>query len=267
MGKIIRENSFMKELNRDGQIRIYLPKNYSISDKHYPVIYMHDGQNLFDVEDSSFGNIWNAHGVLSYFESAEIPKEYIIVGIDNGKERYNEYSPWEYENLYEEITISKAFPEKVGGKGSLYGDYIVNTLKPYIDNKYRTLKDQKNTWIMGSSMGALISLFIGLRFPELFGKIGAISPAVWFAEKSLLEYCNKPLRNQKIYMDIGTEESSGVNVSNFPEIYLTGAIKLSKIIEKNIDDKNNMKFVIDEGAEHNEKAWKKRLPSIIEWLS
>lgn len=267
MGTILREQIFIKELNREGQLRIYLPKDYSISDKHYPVIYMHDGQNLFDVEDSSFGSIWNVHSVLSHFETAETPKEYIVVGIDNSKDRYDEYSPWEYENTYEEITASKSFHGKVGGKGALYGDYIVNTLKPYIDNKYRTLKDKKNTCIMGSSMGALISLYIGFRFPEVFGKIGALSPAVWFAEESFLGYCKNPGKDQKIYIDIGTEESSADNVENFPQIYLDGAIKLANVIEKNIQDKNNIKFLIDEGANHNEKAWERRLPSIIKWLS
>ena len=267
MGSIIRENNFIQELNREGQIRIYLPTDYSISNKHYPVIYMHDGQNLFDIDDSSYGMIWNVHNTLSCFETEENPKEYIVVGIDNSTERFTEYSPWKYENTYGDITNSQPMYEKMGGKGLYYGDYIVNTLKPYIDNKFRTLKDKQNTWIMGSSMGGLISLYIGFRFPEVFGKIGALSPAVWFAEKSLLEYCKNPGKNQKVYMDIGTKESSDGNISSFPQIYLDGAIKLAKIIEENIEDKNNIKFVIDEGAEHNEIAWERRLPSIIEWLS
>ena len=145
---------YIPQLKTKRRVWIYLPSEYENSQKHYPVLYMHDGQSLFD--DS-----------LSYDGSWHVDKKttgIIIVAVDNaGKNRMREYNPW----------------EDMGGRGLLYADFIVHTLKPYIDNNFRTMPQREHTGIIGSSMGAYISTYIALKNQDVFSKIGLLSPVYW----------------------------------------------------------------------------------------
>ena len=128
---------------------------------------MHDGQNLFD-SSMSYSGEWSVDETLNKLYSEKNLK-LIVVGIDNGEsKRLDEYSPWKNKKYG-------------GGEGEAYTKFIVETLKPYIDDNYKTLKDKNNTAIIGSSMGGLVSHYAGLKYPKVFGKIGVFSPAFWFA--------------------------------------------------------------------------------------
>lgn len=196
----ILSNSFsIPELNRTRRIWLYLPPDYTTATaKRYPVLYMHDGQNLFDAT-TSFSGEWQIDETLNQLHN-QGNYGAIVVGIDNGgADRINEYSPW-------------ANTQYGGGQGNQYIDFIKNTLKPYIDSNFRTLTTGPNTGIIGSSMGGLISLYANAKYPATFGKAGIFSPAFWIVRNELNSYLNTitisaPIKN---YYVAGTTESSSM---------------------------------------------------------
>jgi len=242
--KLIKD-FYSPELKNSRNIIIYLPPDYESSTERYPVLYMHDGQNIFDASTSFSGVEWGADESAEELIKNGLIRPIIMVGIYNtGVERVNEYSPW--------VDVNYG-----GGKGDLYAQFIVNTLKPYIDSNFRTLPDRENTAIMGSSMGGLISLYIGFEYNNVFSKIGAMSPSVWFANMKLLEY-TKQAKVQDftmIYVDIGTAEGQN------PVAHLNDARELYKALQKkeNID----LMYIEDRNAAHSEGAWAKRLPEVL----
>ena len=151
------------QLNSERKIWVYLPIEYKTnSSKKYPVIYMHDGQNLFD-QKTSYAGEWNIDETLD-----SIRGQVIIVGIENGGEkRIDELTPFKNEKYG-------------GGKAEAYLDFIVSTLKPKIDATYRTKTNAHNTCIMGSSLGGLVSFYAALKYPAIFGKVACFSPSFWF---------------------------------------------------------------------------------------
>lgn len=159
---------FMPQLSRTRKIWVYLPKNYNqLKSKSFPVLYMHDGQNLFN-EQTAFAGEWGVDECLDTLQK-QLNKDCIVVGIDNGgAKRMNEYNPYD----------DKKFGK---GEGDLYLDFIANTLKPFIDGRFRTQKDREHTFIAGSSMGGLISLYAIKKYPDVFGRAGVFSPAFWVA--------------------------------------------------------------------------------------
>ncbi|WP_413511819.1 alpha/beta hydrolase-fold protein [Myroides odoratus] len=173
---IVLENFVIPELNRTRAIRIYLPKNYATSQRQYPVWYMHDGQDLFDeaISEGRLGPVeWEVDETIE-----RLGDNYIIVGIDH-----------EYEKNRREKEYS-FFPTSQTPivEGKQYMAFIVNTLKPYIDANYRTSSDKENTGIAGGSLGGLISLYGGLTYPEVFGKIGVFSPSLWQDNQNVQAY-------------------------------------------------------------------------------
>ena len=153
------------ELQTSRKIWVYLPKGYSESQKRYPVLYMHDAQNLFDSKTSFVGE-WNVDEKLD-----SINADIIIIGIEHGNDkRIDELTPFPNEKYG-------------GGKADAYVDFIVKTLKPAVDTKYRTKTNARNTGIMGSSLGGLVSLYAAVKYPETFGKAGVFSPSFWFSDK------------------------------------------------------------------------------------
>ena len=159
--KVMDTAFFMPQLNRTRRIWIYLPPSYRATKIYYPVLYMHDGQNLFD-NATSYSGEW---GIDEYLDSIFTlgKKEVIVVGIDNGlSKRMNEYNPY-------------SFRQYGKGEGDEYVDFLVKNLKPFIDKHYRTLPGKKDTYIAGSSMGGLISLYAVLKYPAVFGGAGIFS--------------------------------------------------------------------------------------------
>ena len=239
--KIIDTAFLIPQLKRYRRIWIYLPPNYELSKKHYPVLYMHDGQNLFD-NAISYSGEW---GIDEYLDSISTlnKKEVIVVGIDNGLDkRMSEYNPYSFQQFGR-------------GEGDKYVDFLVKTLKPFIDKNYQTLADKKNTYIAGSSMGGLISLYAVLKYPSVYGGAGIFSPAFWTASgidsmvKSRAKYVHG-----KLFFYAGGKEGE----SMIPDM---------KRIEEEIKSASSstLKEDIDDDAKHNETAWRKYFPGFYTW--
>ncbi|SFI09906.1 alpha/beta hydrolase [Halpernia frigidisoli] len=243
---VLSENFSIPQLKTTRKIWIYLPPNYATSKKKYPVVYMEDGQNLFN-DATSFSGEWKVDETLNALFSQH-KTDAIVIGIENGgAERLNEYSPW----------INKKYG---GGKGDLYVDFLANTLKPFVDKNYRTLAQPKYTGLIGSSMGGLISFYAGVKYPNKFGKLGIFSPSFWFAPEDLTFYIRKnakKLKNSKIYFYAGLKESEDM----VPDIQKTEAelIKLG-VPKKNIRDK------FSEYGTHSESYWSQEFGQAFEWL-
>jgi predicted alpha/beta superfamily hydrolase len=238
---ILSEKFDVPQLGRQRRIWIYLPAGYQSAHKRYPVIYMHDGQNLFDAYTSGYGE-WGIDELMDKLHPAE---QSIIVGIDHGGDyRITEYDP--YDSKYGK------------GKGAEYVDFLVKTLKPYIDKHYPTKRDPRHTTIAGSSMGGLISMYAALRYPAVFGNAGIFSPAFWIAPQvyTLAEQDQlKPL--PRFYFVCGDAESDSM---------VADMQKIAAIIKSKGVDPKNAPIVIIKGAKHNESQWNGDFPGFYKWL-
>ncbi|KGL62437.1 alpha/beta hydrolase [Polaribacter sp. Hel1_85] len=226
------------------KIWLYLPPNYDTSSKKYPVIYMHDAQNLFD-QETSYAGEWEVDETLNELFK-KTGKSFIVVGVENGgAKRIEEYTPW--KNL-----------KYGGGKGSIYVDFLVKTLKPYIDNNYRTKPKAKHTAIIGSSLGGLISFYGGLKYPEVFGKIGALSTSFWFSNK-VQDFATKKgnQKNTKLYLLIGDKEGASMvpDTENMAEL----------LIDLGFPEGNLKTKVVNDGI-HSESFWKAEFLEVITYL-
>lgn len=250
--EILAEAFEIPQLDRKRKIWLYLPPDYHKSQENYPVIYMHDAQNIFDTKTSYAGE-WNVDETLNslFYESGF---KVIVVGIDNGGDkRLDEYSPW-------------INPHYGGGEGDDYLEFIVNTLKPHVDETYRTLTNKQNTAIIGSSMGGLISHYAALKYPKVFGKIGVYSPAFWFAPKiNEFSKANGNIQDTKMYFLAGGKEG---NDAGFNEISQT-VVGMNNMIETlkkaGFPSENIASKVVPEGK-HNEKLWRDNFEEAITWL-
>ena len=254
----------IKELGgRHRNVRVILPQDYYQNvKKRYPVIYMHDGQNLVDPAKLS-GYSWDVSNAITKLTNSNIIDGMIIVGIDSDDTyRIQEYTNALSKNAVKGIrkyTNQTIFlPE-----AHLYGKFLVEVLKPYIDQNYRTLPDRLNTAIAGSSCGGNVSLFLGAVYNEIFGIIGAFSPAYWIVKDDLYPRIeNKTfLENTKIYHDMGGKED-GLKT---PFTYVKAAKKMKKILdEKQLGNQNHL-TVIDKKARHTELFWQDRFPGFVSW--
>ena len=231
-----------KQLNSTKKIWVYLPENYTTSNKKYPVIYMHDGQNLFDAKTSYVGE-WNVDETLD-----SIRAQVIVIGIEHGG-----------ENRIDELTPCK-HPKYNGGNADAYLDFIVNTLKPEIDKKYRTKTNAQNTAIFGSSLGGLVSFYAALKYPNVFGKVGCFSPSFWFCRDDLNTLMEKTEDfDTKIYFLCGDNEGDVDVVQDM--------VNVEKWVNtKRCECKKKNKNVIVKGGEHNEKLWRENFKKAYLWL-
>ncbi len=234
---------YMPQLDRYRRIWIYLPEGYEAkkNKKRYPVIYMHDGQNVFDEYTSGYGE-WGVDECLDTLISNG-KRAAIVVGIDCGVKRFNEYNPYSFEKFGE-------------GEGDKYVAFLVKTLKPYIDKHYRTQKEKENTFIAGSSMGGLISYYALLAYPKIFGNAGVFSPAYWTAPaiKAFTDSA-APAVDGKIFFYMGDLEG-GTYVRDMKEVADSIGKKSSAIIYT----------VIDPAGRHNEQAWRKWFAEFYCWV-
>jgi predicted alpha/beta superfamily hydrolase len=231
---------FIPQLNRYRRIWIYLPPSYSKTRKKYPVLYMHDGQNVFD-NATSFAGEWGVDEALDSMSSQF--GEMIVVAIDNGGEkRMSEYSP--SDNKY-----AKA-------EGEAYVDFMVETLRPFINKHYRTKKCGKHNYIAGSSMGALISFYALVKYPKKFGGAGIFSPSFWIAPelKNLPADQAKKIKG-RIYMFAGMQES---------EHMVTDMLQVFENLKKS--SKAEIKTVIRAEGKHSESTWREEFPLFYKFL-
>lgn len=242
---VLDEDFGMPQLNRNRKILIYLPPDYAASGKRYPVLYMHDGQNLFD-ENTSFSGEWEVDESLNeLFGNGDDGA--IVVGIYNSSFRLDEYSPW-------------VNPQYGGGQGDEYADWMVETLKPYVDGNYRTLSDREHTGIMGSSMGALISLYTAIEHQDVFGKVGIFSPAFWFAGNQAYTHVSSTGKqaDMKIYLLAGDQEDNGSVVDDLNAMHNT-------LSNAGFEDEELFLLTHNDG-QHSEWYWAREFPDAYEWL-
>ncbi|HUQ97231.1 MAG TPA: alpha/beta hydrolase-fold protein [Chitinophagaceae bacterium] len=238
---IIDAAFYMPQLGRNRRIWLYLPPEYSTSKQHYPVLYMHDGQNLFE-DSSAFGEEWGVDESLNALNG-----KCIVVGIDNGLEkRINEY------------TVHDGAPYG-NGEGNAYLSFVVQTLKPYIDETYRTLEGREHTFIAGSSLGALISFYAMLYYPHVFSAAGIFSPAFWIAPGLLDETKHLAGQNQtmpqRFYFYYGEKEGHEMAANARAIMDVLKAIPQYKV-----------KAVIDPEGTHSEANWRIAFTSYYKWM-
>jgi predicted alpha/beta superfamily hydrolase len=255
----ISDDFYSPQLNNRRHILAHLPPSYGQeADKRYPVIYMHDGQNLFD-DHTSFAGEWHVDETMQRLSRQGV--EAIVIGIPNaGAERINEYSP--FRNAHHQ-----------DGRGDLYMAFIAETLKPAIDRQFRTLPDKMHTGLMGSSMGGLISLYGFFHYPEVFGLAGVMSPSIWFARESILDYVEAaPYNDGRLYLDAGTREISGSPADYYvwrarSRNYYAKVRRLKRIlVRKGYRPTHNLLHFEERDARHQEAAWARRLPRAIAFL-
>ena len=230
------------QLQTKKKIWVYLPLNYEKSNKKYPVIYMHDAQNLFDAT-ASYAGEWSIDETLDSLKA-----KVIVIGIEHGNEkRIDELTPYKNEKYG-------------GGNANAYLEFIVKTVKPLIDTTYRTKTNAKNTAIWGSSLGGLVSFYGALQYPEVFGKVGCFSPAFWINKKEIFRKMeDTPKFTTKIYLLCGDKEDSGAMVSDMKEMQ-------TLINSKRCECKKLNKSVIVKEGEHNEKLWRNAFAKAYLWL-
>lgn len=233
----------MDALKREREYRIYLPPGYENADKRYPVLYMHDGQNLFDDATSYVGE-WGVDESLNQL-AQDCGMEVIVVGIDHGNElRMTELNPYNNERFGK-------------GEGDAYVDFLVQELKPKIDQQYRTLPDRKHTAVMGSSMGGLISNHAINRYPDVFGAAGIFSPSYWIAPQIFAATeANPQLENTRIYLVAGGLEGES----------MTEGFEQMHALLQQLNSANNWQAKLDAEGEHNEAFWRRTFPGAISWL-
>jgi len=243
-------------LKNDREVIVFLPPDYDASkNKRYSVFYMHDGQNLFDGATSFIpGQEWRVDETAERLIAAGKIEPLIIVGVYNTKDRIDEYTP------------AADAKYKLGGKADLYGRMLVEELKPFIDSQYRTKPDAKHTGLAGSSLGGLASLYLALKYPNVFGSAGVVSPSVWFAGKHILHYVEslpkKP--NVRIWIDIGTKE--GRTPEEAQQTVDDARLLRDVLVKKGWKPGKDLNYFEAEGAEHNEAAWATRVESILTFL-
>ncbi len=229
---------------------VYLPPMYDEQpDRRFPVLYMQDGQNLFDPETSFVkGNHWRMGETADALIAAGEIEPLIIVGVYNrGEHRIDEYTPVEDKRLG-------------GGQADVYGQMLVEELKPFVDRAYRTLPGEANCGLGGSSLGGLVTLYLGLRYTWLFSKLAVMSPSLWWRSRAILKTVAQIKRksNLKIWLDIGTNEGRRA---------LTDAHELNRmLVKKGWTPGQDLSYLEVPGAEHTEFAWAARVAPMLKFL-
>jgi predicted alpha/beta superfamily hydrolase len=251
--QIIRDfHSPTEGMNRT--LRIFTPSAYDHeTDRKFPVLYMHDGQNVFAHPESARYDTWCANTTMERLVADGQIEPWIIVGIDHSVDRFKEYSPWDEPRMGSR------------GGGAKYAEFLVDHLKPFIDQTYRTRVGGEWTATMGASLGGLISLYLGLSRSKIFGRIGAVSPSVMWANGQMFrDWKHHTNEWSRIYIDAGTEEY--IVVDGMPMDY-GAAVRNFFLQLKEIGYQDHEAIlVLEEGGQHHESDWQRRLPDVMRWL-
>ncbi|MGH7511843.1 MAG: alpha/beta hydrolase [Gemmatimonadales bacterium] len=241
----VLERVYSPELENRRDVLVYLPPSYHGRRRSYPVLYMHDGQNLFD-PDTSFAGEWGVGRILD--AAARRGLEAIVVGVPNmGAERLDEYSPFHDPGA------------GGGGHGAAYAAFLATTLKPLVDGRFRTRPSRDSTLILGSSMGGLISLYALFRHPDVFGAVGALSPSLWFGAGAIFaEVDRAPLVPARIYLDIGTLEGAE---------HVANARRMRDLLQaKGYRPGRDLRWLESRCGRHDERSWGRRFARALPWL-
>ena len=248
---LLRHQQFpSRHLPDDRNITVYLPPGYLTQpDRHYPVLYLHDGQNLFDPNEAFMkGEHWRVGEEATRLIQAGLIQPLIIVGIGNaGPRRLYEYTPTHDRR-------------RGGGEADAYGRMIIEELKPFIDATYRTLTDAPNTGLGGSSLGGLVTMYLGLKHPQVFSRLAVMSPSVWWDRRAILANVRRarPKPALKIWVDIGTLEGD-IHVEN-ARLLKTGLIKAGWTEGRDLHYEEVL------GGTHSESAWAERIGPVLQFL-
>ncbi|MBL8888849.1 MAG: hypothetical protein JNL67_02650 [Planctomycetaceae bacterium] len=253
VGRLIKHEFRSKTLGNSRTIAVWLPSTYDTRQERYPVLYMHDGQNLFDKATAAFGQEWQVdEAVTTLIDAGEIPPM-VIVGIWNTADRIDEYT----------MTVDARM--NAGGAGRLYLEFVVDELKPWIDNEYRTDPSRDTTWIGGSSLGALISLHACIERPEVFAGCLAFSPSLgWDREQLLTAIAEKqkswPLQS-RLWLSMGTHE--GGNPESHAANTRRAAQMAEVLIEQGLEPDVSLWHRSFENDRHDEVSWAKQFPAAL----
>ena len=240
----LHRNFQSKFLNKSRDVVVWLPPDYNSQPaKHYPVLYMHDGGSVF--------GIWRIDEIAKPLIVSGQIEPLIIVMVTNGgtqDDRFDDYTPTRMSNF------------KSGGKADSYGQMLVEEVKPLIDSEYRTLTDASNTGLGGTSLGGLVSLYLGLKHPTVFGKLAVMSPSVWWDNKLIIRnvkaLTSKP--SLKIWLDIGMGEG----------LRAMGDVKelRSILVKKGWTLNSDLLYFEDKRGTHDEESFKKRSEPMLKYL-
>jgi predicted alpha/beta superfamily hydrolase len=257
-GDLRRHSDFpATRLSSRRAILVYLPPGYDADPAaRYPVLYMHDGQNLFDAATSFIGVEWSVDETVTRMIEQGAIQPLIVVGIENTSDRVFEYTP-------------APDGSRGGGGADLYADFIINELKPFIDANYRTLPGREHTGIMGSSLGALVSLYAAWAHPDVFSRVGAMSTSYGWAGGHILDFvaASDPPPAVRVWMDMGTaEDRTDSDHDGVPDAIQLHRRMRDLLMEKGLPIPRRLRYVEEEGAVHNERAWAARLPRALAFL-
>lgn len=250
----IIQNFQVPQLHRTRRIWVYLPPGYETSGRRYPVLYMQDGQNVFDAKTSYAGE-WHVDETLERLFAAGKSRGVIVVAIENaGSLRMGEYTP-------------AALFDTPGVEGDRYAEFVVRTLKPYVDKHFRTLPDRNHTGVAGSSAGAFISFYIGVKYPEVFSRVGAFSFTFggdFMMSMTRLRRDFPRRQPMRIYLHVGTEEDISREITK--ESFVANLKLLHRELREMGYGSAELKLDVVKGGHHNEADWTRRFPKVFEWL-
>jgi predicted alpha/beta superfamily hydrolase len=230
-------------LNNDRGIWVYLPPSYDENPaERYPVVYMHDGQNLFDDDASFIGVSWNVGGALDQGALDASIHEAIVIGVESTDNRTWELTPTD--------------GGEGGGGGEPYLAFLTNELKPWVDSTFRTFGDREHTLMAGSSLGGLISAYIGATHADVFGSVGVLSPSTWWDNLYIInEVANASGRPLRVYLDSGDSGPDNDDVSYTAQ--LAGSYRSINV---------PLDYLVQQGGEHSEVYWRQRIPGALAYL-
>ena len=241
-----------KFLSTRRDLIVYVPPGYAESRLRYPVLYLQDGQNLFDPATAFYGQDWHADTTADQLIDRGIVEPLILVGVYNtGVRRISEYTPTRSAQL------------RKGGKADRYAEMLAREIKPFIDHEYRTQKAAAHTGVGGSSLGGLVSLVAGLKYPRVFGKLAIMSPSIWWDGRAIVRMAaaHRSSVRPRIWLDAGTEEGESPQ-QTIEDLRLLRDTLLSRGWSEGVD----FKYLEAQGAGHNEAAWAWRLGDVLEHL-
>lgn len=237
-----------RHLRCSRDVLVYLPPGYdSEPDRRYPVLYLHDGNNLFDSRTSFLGVEWRLDEQLEALIQAQAIEEVIAVGIYNTPDRNSEYT-W--------LPRQAASGAVEGGDGPRYARFLVEELKPLVDKAFRTRPEREGTAVAGSSLGGLISFYLGLYYPDVFSAIGMLSPSLWWQYELLLPEARHLSQALKLWIDMGTQEGGTAQVQAF----------VAQLEQRGYLQGDQLFFTLACCAQHNEAAWSKRVREMLRFF-
>jgi len=249
-GQLRKHEGFRSRFLRNQRdLIVYTPPGYSEPPTRcFPVLYLHDGQNLFDGATSFIpGQDWHVGQTADECINARVIEPLIIVGMYNTKARIREYTPTHV-------------PKLGGGRADRYARFLIEEVKPFVEHEYRTLTGPQHTGIGGSSLGGLVSLYVGLKHCTIFGKIAALSASVWWNQLVIHRFVKSMHveRRPRIWLDIGTREGPRIvqDVERFRDV----------LLEKGWRLEHDLHYERVEGAQHNEAAWAQRVRPFLQFL-